>query len=134
MLLRDEALADQIRQAVTNAKNATTELNRAAAQAGTLMSELQSKGLPDQVDDTVKEAKMAVANLDTASVQVRQVITDLTGPDEGGTTATATIRESLSNMNVAAANMAQGPPIRPPERRSHLAASRSVVPLELDWC
>jgi phospholipid/cholesterol/gamma-HCH transport system substrate-binding protein len=63
MLLRDEALADQVRQAVTNAKNATTELNRAAAQAGTLMSELQSKGLPDQVDDTVKEAKKAVANL-----------------------------------------------------------------------
>jgi hypothetical protein len=47
-------------------------------------------------------------NLDTASLQVRQVITDLTGPDEGGTTATATIRESLSNMNVAAANMADG--------------------------
>jgi len=57
MLLRDEVLADQVRQAVTNAKNATTELNRAAAQAGTLMSELQSKGLPDQVDDTVKAAK-----------------------------------------------------------------------------
>jgi hypothetical protein len=49
-----------------------------------------------------------VANLDTASVQVRQVITDLTGPDDGGTTATATIRESLSNMNVAATNMADG--------------------------
>jgi phospholipid/cholesterol/gamma-HCH transport system substrate-binding protein len=108
MLLRDEALADQVRQAVTNAQNATSELNRAAAQAGTLMSELQSKGLPDQVDDTLKEAKKAVANLDTASVQVRQVITDLTGPDEGGTTAAATIRESLLNMNVAAANMADG--------------------------
>jgi phospholipid/cholesterol/gamma-HCH transport system substrate-binding protein len=105
LLLRDEALANQIRQAVTNAKNATNELTRAAGQAGTLMSELQSKGLPDQVDDTVKEAKRAVANLDTASVQVRQVITDLTGSDEDGTTAVATIRESLSNMNVAAANM-----------------------------
>ena len=108
MLLRDEVLADQVRQAVTNAKNATTELNRAAAQAGTLMSELQSKGLPDQVDDTVKAAKKAVANLDTASAQVRQAITDLTGPDEGGITASATIRESLSNVNVAAANMADG--------------------------
>ena len=49
-----------------------------------------------------------MANLETASVQVRQVITDLTGPDDGGTTATATRRESLSNMNVAAANMADG--------------------------
>jgi phospholipid/cholesterol/gamma-HCH transport system substrate-binding protein len=108
MLLRDETLADQVRQIVTNAKNATGELNRAAAQAGTLMSELQSKGLPDQVDDTVKEAKKVVANLGAASMQVRQVITDLTGPDQGGVTAAATIRESLSNMNVAAANMADG--------------------------
>jgi phospholipid/cholesterol/gamma-HCH transport system substrate-binding protein len=108
MLLRDEGLTDQIRQAVTNTKNATSEMNRAAVQASTLMSQLQSRNLPDQVDDTVKEAKKAVANLDAASVQVRQVITDLTGPDEGGTTATVTIRESLSNMNLAAANMADG--------------------------
>jgi len=57
MLLRDEALADQVRQAVTNAQNATSELNRAAAQVGTLMSELQSKGLPDQVDNTLKRRK-----------------------------------------------------------------------------
>jgi phospholipid/cholesterol/gamma-HCH transport system substrate-binding protein len=108
MLLRDEALADQVRQAVTNAKNATGELNRAAAQANTLMSELASKSLPGQVDDTVKEARRSVANLHAASTQIQQAITDLTGPDEGGITAAATIRESLSNINVAAANMADG--------------------------
>jgi len=108
MLLRDEALADQVRQAVANAKNAASELNRAAAQANTLMSDIQSKGLPGQVDDTVKEAKKSVANLDAASAQVRQAIADLTGPDEGGVTTAATIRESLSNVNVAAANMADG--------------------------
>jgi len=108
MLLRDEALANQVRQAVTNAKNASSELNRVAAQAGTLMSELQAKGLPAEVDDTVKEAKKAVANLDAASAQVRQAITDFTGPDEGGTTAATTIRESLSNIDVAAANIADG--------------------------
>jgi phospholipid/cholesterol/gamma-HCH transport system substrate-binding protein len=106
MLLRDEALADEVRQAVTNAKSATGELNRAAAQASTLMSELQSKSLPDQVDDTVKEAKRSVANLDAASAQIRQAITDLTGPDEGGVSAATTVRESLSNVNVAAANIA----------------------------
>src|SRR5580658_8105448 len=106
MLLRDEALADQVRQAVANAKNATSELDRAAAQASTLMSELQSKGLPAQVDDTVKAAKRSVANLDAASAQVRQAITDLTGPDEGGVTAATTVRESLSNVNVAATNIA----------------------------
>lgn len=106
MLLRDEALADQVRQAVTNAKNATGELNQAAAQASSLMSELQSKGLPGQVDDTFKEAKKSVANLDAASAQIRQAITDLTGPDEGGRTAATTVRESLSNVNVATTNIA----------------------------
>jgi phospholipid/cholesterol/gamma-HCH transport system substrate-binding protein len=108
MLLRDEALADQVRKAVTNATNATSELNNAAAQASTLMSELQSKGLPGQIDDTVKEAKKAVANLDAASAQVRQAITDLTGPDRDGVTAAGAIRESLAKVNVAAANMADG--------------------------
>jgi hypothetical protein len=33
-------------------------------------------------------------------------VADLTGPDEDGATAVATIRESLSNVNVAAVNMA----------------------------
>jgi phospholipid/cholesterol/gamma-HCH transport system substrate-binding protein len=108
MLLRDEALADQVRQAVANAKNATSELNRAAEQASTLMSEIQSKGLPGQVDDTVKEAKNAVANLDAASAQVRQAITDLTGPDEGGSQPRRRYGNRLSNVNVAAANMADG--------------------------
>jgi phospholipid/cholesterol/gamma-HCH transport system substrate-binding protein len=106
MLLRDDALADQVRQAVANAKNATSELNRTAEQANTLMSELQSKGLPAKVDDTVKEAKNSVANLNAASAQVRQAIADLTGPDGDGVTAASTIRESLLNVNVATANIA----------------------------
>jgi phospholipid/cholesterol/gamma-HCH transport system substrate-binding protein len=37
---------------------------------------------------------------------VRQVVADLTGPDQDGATVVATIRESLSNVNVAAVNMA----------------------------
>ena len=42
MLLRDEALADQVRQAVANAKNATGELKRTAEQANALMSDEES--------------------------------------------------------------------------------------------
>jgi phospholipid/cholesterol/gamma-HCH transport system substrate-binding protein len=106
MLLRDEALADQVRQAVTNVDGATSDLKSAAANAGTLVSELQSKGFPEKIDDTLKEVKQTATNFNAASTQVRQVVTDLTGPDEGGVTAVATIRESLSNVDVAAANMA----------------------------
>jgi phospholipid/cholesterol/gamma-HCH transport system substrate-binding protein len=106
MLLRDEGLADQVRQAVTNVQGATSDLKSAAANAGALVSEFQSKGFPQKVDDTLKEVKATASNFNAASIQVRQAVTDLTGPDEGGATAAATIRESLSNVNVAAANMA----------------------------
>jgi phospholipid/cholesterol/gamma-HCH transport system substrate-binding protein len=106
MPLRDEGLADQVRQAVTNVQGATSELKSAAANAGALVSELQSKEFPQKVDDTLKVVKATASNFNAASIQVRQAMTDLTGPDEDGATAAATIRESLSNVNVAAANMA----------------------------
>ena len=106
MLLRDEALADQVRQTVTNVQGATSDLKSAAANAGTLVSELQSKGFPQKVDDTLKEVNQTAKNFNAASAQVRQVVADLTGPDEDGATAVATIRESLSSVNVAAVNMA----------------------------
>src|SRR5260370_34912687 len=106
MLLRDEAFADQVRQAVTNIQSATSDLKSAAANAGTLVSELQSKGFPQKVDDTLTEVNQTAKNFNATSAQVRQVVADLTGPDEHGATAVATIRESLSNVNVAAVNMA----------------------------
>jgi phospholipid/cholesterol/gamma-HCH transport system substrate-binding protein len=106
MLLRDEALGNQVRQAVTNIQGATSELKSAAANAGKLVSELQSKGFPQEVDDTLTEVHQTVKNFNAASAQVRQVVADLTGPDQDGATAVATIRESLSNANVAAVNMA----------------------------
>ncbi len=106
MLLRDETLADKVRQAVANVQGATSELKSAAANAGTLVSELQSKGFPQKVDETLTEVHQTAKNFNAASAQVRQVVADLTGPDEDGATAVATIRESLSNVNVAAVNMA----------------------------
>jgi phospholipid/cholesterol/gamma-HCH transport system substrate-binding protein len=106
MLLRDEALADQVRQAVTNIQGATGELKSAAANAATLVSDLQSKGFPQKVDDTLTEVHQTAKNFNAASAQVRQVVADLTGPDQDGATVVATIRESLSNVNVAAVNMA----------------------------
>src|SRR5260370_3651778 len=106
MGLGEEAFADQMRQAVTNIQSATSDLKSAAANAGTLVSELQSKGFPQKVDDTLTEVNQTAKNFNATSAQVRQVVADLTGPDEHGATAVATIRESLSNVNVAAVNMA----------------------------
>jgi phospholipid/cholesterol/gamma-HCH transport system substrate-binding protein len=108
MMLRDDALADQVRKAVMNAQNASSELNSAAAKADALISELQAKEFPQKVDEALSEAKQTMTNFDAASAQVRQAIADFTGPDEGGVTTAATIRESLANVDLATVNMAEG--------------------------
>jgi phospholipid/cholesterol/gamma-HCH transport system substrate-binding protein len=106
MLLRDEALAAQIRQAVINAQNATLELNHAATNASSIVSDIQSRSFPQKIDETLAGAKDIVTNVDATSKQVRQTVADFTGPDEKGVTAAENLRESLSSVNTATANMA----------------------------
>jgi phospholipid/cholesterol/gamma-HCH transport system substrate-binding protein len=106
MLLRDEALAAQIRQAVTNAQNATLELNHTAQHASSIVSDIQSRSFPEKVDEALAGVKDTVSNLDATSKQVRQTVADFTGPDEKGVTAAENLSESLSNVNTATANMA----------------------------
>jgi phospholipid/cholesterol/gamma-HCH transport system substrate-binding protein len=106
MLLRDEALAARIRQAVTNAQNATVELNHAAEHASSIVSDVQSRSFPEKIDETLASVRDTVSNLDATSKQVRQTVADFTGPDEKGVTAAENLRESLSNVNTATANMA----------------------------
>jgi len=106
MLLRDEALAAQIRQAVTNAQNATVELNHAAIDASSIVSDVQSRSFPEKIHETLASVNDTVSNLDATSKQVRQTLADFTGPDEKGVTAAENLRESLSSVNTATANMA----------------------------
>lgn len=106
MLLRDEALAAQIRRAVTNAQNATVELNRAAAHVSFIVSDIQSRSFPEKIDETLASANDTMSNLDATSKQVHQTVADFTGPDDKGVTAAENLRESLSNVNTATANMA----------------------------
>jgi phospholipid/cholesterol/gamma-HCH transport system substrate-binding protein len=106
MLLRDQALATQIRQTVSNAQQATVNLGHASSQADALISDIQSRQLPQKVDDTLVSVKSAASNLDVSTQQFRQTISEATGPDAQGFTAGANISESLSNANAATANMA----------------------------
>jgi phospholipid/cholesterol/gamma-HCH transport system substrate-binding protein len=106
MLLRDEALAAQIRKAVTNAQDATDEFSHAAEHASSLVSDVQSRNFPQKIDETLASVKDTVNNLDATSKQVRQTVSDFTGADEKGVTAAENLRESLSNVNTATANMA----------------------------
>jgi phospholipid/cholesterol/gamma-HCH transport system substrate-binding protein len=106
MLLSDEALASQIRNAVANVQHATDELNHAAEHTSSLVSDVQSRNFPQRIDDTLASARDTVDNLNATSKQVRQTVSDFTGPDERGVTAAENLRESLSNVNTATANMA----------------------------
>jgi phospholipid/cholesterol/gamma-HCH transport system substrate-binding protein len=106
MLLRDPALAVNIREAVTNAQQATVGLNHASGQADALISDLQSRHLPQKADETMTIVKSAASNIDESTRQLHQTLKDITKPDEQGNDAATNIRESLSNVNSATANMA----------------------------
>jgi phospholipid/cholesterol/gamma-HCH transport system substrate-binding protein len=106
MLLRDQALATQIRQTVTNTQQATADLGHASKQANGLISDIESRRFPQKVDDTMTSVKSAASNLDATAQQIHQTIAEVAGPDEQGITGGVNIRESLSNANAATANMA----------------------------
>ncbi|MBB6143882.1 phospholipid/cholesterol/gamma-HCH transport system substrate-binding protein [Silvibacterium bohemicum] len=107
MLLRDETTATNVRQAVVNAKQATTSLNHASGQADALVSDLQSRGLGQRADQTMSNVQSAARNLDATSQQLHQTLTTALGPDEQGVDAAGNIQESLSNLNQATGNMAE---------------------------
>jgi phospholipid/cholesterol/gamma-HCH transport system substrate-binding protein len=106
MLLRDAAFEAQIRQTMTNVQQATGSLDHTAKQADGLLSDINSRNLPQKVDDTMVNVKSAAANLDASSQQVHQILTEVSEPDVQGVTAGVNIRESLTNLDTATANMA----------------------------
>src|SRR5262249_51159785 len=99
MLLRDEAMAGRIRDAIEDAQRATTDLAHASRQADTLVSDLQSRQIP-------RKAGELIDNLNDSAQHVRQVIAEMTTPDQHGMSAGANIRESLADANTASANLA----------------------------
>jgi phospholipid/cholesterol/gamma-HCH transport system substrate-binding protein len=107
MLLRDDAVAGQIRETLSNTQQATLSLSHASAQANSIVSDIQSRRFPEKIDDTLAGVKDTVSNLDTSSQQIRQTIADLTAPDSQGVTAGVNLQESLSNVNDATRNLAE---------------------------
>lgn len=106
MLLRDQALASNIRQSVTNVQQATVNFRDASGQVDGMVSDIRSRGVTRKLDETISSARDAAANVDESSKQVRQTIAKATGPDEQGVDAATKVKESLSNINTASANMA----------------------------
>ena len=99
MLLNDEVTAAQVKQVVANADQASANLNQASVQAKQIVADVQWRNLPGKMDDTL-------INLRQASAQVNDTLTEALGPDRSGTDAGGNIRETLSNVNLATANLA----------------------------
>ena len=107
MLLRDETVASNIRQSVTNVKHTTATLDQASGRVDAITADIQSRGLINKVDETISSAKDAAASINDSSKQIHQTIAEATKPDNQGVDAGTNIRETLSNFNVVSANMSE---------------------------
>jgi phospholipid/cholesterol/gamma-HCH transport system substrate-binding protein len=107
MLLRDKNVEAQIRSALANVQEATSNINHASAQVDTLMSDVQSRQLPLKIDQTMDSVKDAAGNIDQSSARIRQTLTTALAPDARGIDAGQNINESLSNLNIATGNMSE---------------------------
>ena len=99
MLLRDEAVAGQVRQAVANAHAATADLGQATRKADALMTDLGARQIPQKAGELVD-------HLRDSAQQLHQITSDISKPDPAGMSAGANITASLTNVNVATANLA----------------------------
>ena len=106
MLLNDQQTATAAKNAVGNVQQAAANLNQVTVQAKQVMADLQSRDLFGKAEATLNNTKDASRHLSRASEQVSLTLTDALGPDRSGENAGQNIRETLSNVTLATANMA----------------------------
>jgi len=107
MLLRDEKVADQIRESISNVQSATSNVKQATAGVNGIVADVQQRQLPQKLDDTITQIRSASTQANATIDQVHQSLTQALGPDANGVTAGQNISEALSNVNAATGNMAE---------------------------
>lgn len=107
MLLRDEKVADQIRETLSTVQSTTSNLKQASAGVSSIVADVQHRQLPQKLDDTMTQIHSASTQANETIEQVHQSLTQALGPDANGVTAGQNISQSLSNANVATSNMAE---------------------------
>ena len=107
MLLRDEKMAGQIRETVSNVQSTTSNLNQASGRVNVLVADVQQRDLPQKLDDTMTQIRSASTQADVTIQQVQQSLTQALGPDANGVTAGQNISSALTNVNAATGNMAE---------------------------
>jgi phospholipid/cholesterol/gamma-HCH transport system substrate-binding protein len=108
MLLRDEKVADQIRETISTVQATTSNLKQASASVNSIVADVQQRQFPRKLDDTMTQIHSASTQANETITQVHQSLTQALGPDAYGVTAGQNISQSLSNVNVATGNMAEG--------------------------
>jgi phospholipid/cholesterol/gamma-HCH transport system substrate-binding protein len=107
MLLRDEKVADQIRETLSTVQSTTSNLKQASVGVNSLVADVQQRQLPQKLDDTMTQIRSASTQANVTIEQVHQSLTQALGPDANGVTAGQNISQSLSNVNIATDNMAE---------------------------
>ena len=107
MLLRDEKMAGQIRETMSNVQATTSNLNQASGRVNSIVADTQQRQLPQKLDDTMTQIRSASTRADATIQQVQQSLTQALGPDPNGVTAGQNINEALSNVNAATGNIAE---------------------------
>ncbi len=106
VLLANPQTAQDVQQAVANARNATSELKNASTQVNALLSDMQQRQLVAKVDTTIGNAQGAAQQLRLASQQVNTTLGGAFAQDEYGQDAGTNLQQSLSNVNIATGNLA----------------------------
>src|SRR3984893_12677601 len=107
MLLRDEKMAVQIRETMSNVQSTSSNLTQASGRVNSLVADIQQRDLPQKLDDTMTQIRSASNRADETIQQVQQSLTQALGPDANGVTAGQNISEALTNVNAATGNMAE---------------------------
>jgi phospholipid/cholesterol/gamma-HCH transport system substrate-binding protein len=105
LLLEDKATAADVKQSLTNVRQATDKLNASTTRVDNILSDVQSRQLIPKMDDTLTAAKSASQNLDQTSQQINATLKTAFGPDQYGEDAGANLQQSLTNINQATGNL-----------------------------
>ena len=107
MLLRDEKMAAQIRETMTNVQSTTSTLNQTATRVNGIVEDIQERQLPQKVDDIMTQIGSASTEANSTIQQAHKSLNQALGPDIDGVTAAQNISETLTNVNAATGNMAE---------------------------
>ena len=81
MLLRDEKMADQIRETMSSVQSTTSNLNQASVRVNSIVADVQERQLPQKLDETMGKISSASSRGRCNDQQVRQSLAQALGPD-----------------------------------------------------